>query len=83
MVIHLRPHSLLSLLPVFVKTLEELPTQHPFVYEAFMKGYCTSRKSNSAFSVISDDHLHEQNNKNKMIKSDGGAVGFLQTKLHY
>ena len=62
-------------LPVFVKTLEELPTRHPIVYEAFMNGHFTSRKSHSAFSAISDDHLHEQNNK--MIKGDGGAVGIL------
>ena len=62
-------------LPVFVKNLEELPTRDPIVYKAFMNGRFTSRKSHSAFSAISDDHLHKQNNK--LIKGDGGAVGIF------
>ena len=62
-------------LPVFIKTLEELPVRHPEVYEAFRKGHFTSRKTASNFSAVSDDQLHEQNNK--VIKGDGGAVGMF------
>jgi hypothetical protein len=62
-------------LPIFVKTLEELPIRHPKVYDDFLKGHFTSKKSNSAFSAISDDHLHEQ--INKVVKGDGGAVGIF------
>ena len=62
-------------LPVFIKTLEELPVRHPKVHEAFQKGHFTSRKTASNFSALSDDHLHEQNNK--IIKGDGGAIGIF------
>jgi hypothetical protein len=65
-------------LPVFVKTLEELPTRHPEVYEEFQKGHFTSRKANAHFSAISDDQLHEQNNK--FIKGDGGAISIMENE---
>jgi len=65
-------------LPVFIRTLEELPVRHPQVYAAFESGHFTSRKTDAAFSAISDDHLHEQNNK--VIKGDGGAVDILGNK---
>jgi len=35
----------------------------------------TEKKTNARFSAISDDHLHEQNNKT--IKGDGGAADIL------
>ena len=62
-------------LPVFIKTLEELPVRHPQVYESFQEGHFTSKKTDASFSAISDDHLHEQNNK--LVKGDGGAVDIL------
>jgi len=49
--------------------------RHPQVYDEFRKGHFTSRKTNASFCAVSDDHLHEQNNKT--IKSDGGAVDIL------
>jgi len=48
-------------LPVFIKTLEELPVRHPKVYEAFQKGHFTSRRTDCTFSAMSDDQLHELN----------------------
>ncbi|XP_065670919.1 uncharacterized protein LOC136089121 [Hydra vulgaris] len=65
-------------LPVFIKTLEELPVRHPYVFEEFKKGHFTSRKTNADFSAMSDDQLHEQNNK--LIKSDGGAINVLHNE---
>jgi len=62
-------------LPVFIKTLDELPVRHPQVYESFQKGHFTSRKTDASFSAISSDHLHEQNNK--LVKGNGGAVDVL------
>ncbi len=62
-------------LPVFVKTLDELPIRHPAVHGQFMRGHFTSRKTYKQWSDMSDDQLHEQNNK--VIKGDGGAVGLL------
>ncbi|ESO08278.1 hypothetical protein HELRODRAFT_184084 [Helobdella robusta] len=62
-------------LPVFIKGLKELPVRHPQVYEAFQKGHFTSRKTNADFSAISDDQLHEQNNK--LIKGCSGAINNL------
>jgi len=63
---------------VFVKTLKELPIRHPDVERAFNKGHFTSKKSCRWFSAISDDHLHEQNNKE--IKIEGGTTDILDTE---
>jgi len=65
-------------LPVFVKTLEELPVHHPDVYAAFLSGHFSSKKTNRRFSAISDDQVHEQ--KNKIVKDTGGAVGILDNE---
>jgi len=39
-------------MPVFIQTLEELPERHPKVYEAFLNGHFTSRKTEADFSAI-------------------------------
>ena len=62
-------------MPVFSKTLVELKTRIPDVYEEFSKGYFVACKSGRPYSCISHDQMHEQCNKD--IKSDGGAVGIL------
>lgn len=62
-------------LPVFLKSLHELPVRHPEVHSAFMNGHFTSKKTLRRFSAMSDDQLHEQNNK--VIKCDGGASAIL------
>ena len=48
----------------------------PSVYEEFMKGNFTVKKSKHAFSAIAIDHAHEQNNAS--VKGDGGAVGLTE-----
>lgn len=60
-------------LPVMVCNMKQLPTKHPEVYQEFKKGHFTSRQTNKAFSCISDDHLHEQNNK--MVKGSSSLLG--------
>ena len=62
-------------LPVFVKSLKELKTRHPSVYKEFMQGKFVTQKSHRPFSSLSDDQVHEQNNRN--VKHDGGAVDIL------
>ena len=64
-------------LSVFVHSLQELPIRHPSVYAAFCAGQFTSSKTARPFSAISDDQLHEQNNK--LIKSNGGAIGIFDS----
>uniref|UniRef100_H3B0T8 Uncharacterized protein n=1 Tax=Latimeria chalumnae TaxID=7897 RepID=H3B0T8_LATCH len=63
------------LLRVFVKTLRDLKIRLPKVHEEFMKGKFVIQKTGQPFSSLSDDHVHEQNNRN--VKPDGGAVGLL------
>jgi len=43
-----------------------------------MMEHFTSRRTDSTFSIISVEHLHEQNNK--LIKSDGGAIGIFDNE---
>ena len=50
---------------------------HPTVFEEFQKGFFTVSKTNRSSSWISDDHVHEQNNK--LIRSDEGVVGILHS----
>ena len=64
-------------LPIYLKSLRELHLVHSTVFEEFRKGFFTVNKTNRLFSYISDDHAHEQNNK--LIKSDGGVVGILDS----
>jgi len=66
-------------LPVFLRTMEELSIRHPGMYDAFMNGHFTSRRTDCAFSAISNDQLHGQNNK--LIKGDGGAIVILDNEL--
>src|SRR6218665_1676936 len=65
-------------LPVFVRDIEELPQRHPGVYAEFIQGRFTSNRTTSPFSSMSDDQFHEQNNK--IIKSDGGAIGIFDNE---
>ena len=47
----------------------------PEVYNEFKKGNFTFQKTNSNFSRVAIDQVHEQNNK--VIKSSGGAKHLL------
>lgn len=60
-------------LPVLVATLKRLPTTNPQAYQEFKKGHFTSRQTNKKFSCISDDQLHEQNNK--LVKESSSLLG--------
>lgn len=60
-------------LPIFVADMKKLKTRDPQTYEEFKKGHFTSRQTNKAFSCISDDQLHEQNNK--MVKESSSLLG--------
>lgn len=60
-------------LPVFLSDLKRLPEKHPATYKEFKRGHFTSRKTNKNFSCISDDQLHEQNNK--LVKESATLLG--------
>ena len=62
--------------PVHLRDMVSLKECHPSVYEEFMKGNFTVKKSKHAFSAIAIDHAHEQNNAS--VKGDGGAVGLTE-----
>ena len=52
-----------------------LPFTCPDVYEKFCEGFITFQKTNTEFSTIALDQVHEQNNKD--IKGVGGAVNLV------
>lgn len=60
-------------LPIFLSDLKRLPEKHPPTYQEFNKGHFTSRRTNKNFSCISDDQLHEQNNK--LVKESATLLG--------
>lgn len=61
---------------VFLYDLTCLPIEHEDVFNQFMNGNFTIKKSNHVFSNMGIDQAHEQNNK--MVKIDGGAIGILE-----
>ena len=67
--------SLFTVAARFYKRAQRTTSATPQVYEAFQKGLFTSRITDAEFSTISDDHLHEQNNK--LIKGYSGAISIL------
>ena len=62
------------LMPVFIRDMPALPGNTQ-IFEEFMKGNFTIRRSNRKFSALAEDQAHEQNNK--IVKVDGGAIGIL------
>ena len=54
-----------------------LPTKHLDIYQNFLKGHFTVRKSDKVLSCIGEDQAHEQNNK--FVKIVGGAVDILES----
>ena len=63
-------------IPVHLHDLISLKECHPSIYEQFLKGNFTVRKSERIFSAIAIDQAHEQNNAS--VKGDGGAVGLTE-----
>ena len=49
---------------------------HPKVFDEFVKGNFTAKKTPNRFSSIAIDHPHEQSNAS--VKGDGGAVGLTE-----
>ena len=62
--------------PIHLRDMVSLKEYHPDIYEEFMKGNFTVKKSKHVFSALAIDHAHEQNNAS--VKGDGGAVGLTE-----
>ena len=58
-------------IPVHLHDMVTLSINHPNVYEQFMAGNFTVRKTKHVFSAIAIDQAHEQNNAS--VKGDGGG----------
>ena len=56
--------------------MESLEWEIPSVAAEFRKGHFVLQKSYRPFSSIPIDQTHEQNNK--IVKGDGGAIGFTE-----
>ena len=56
---------------------KKLMAEKDDLYEKFKEGFFTVKKSKRRFSNIGFDHAHEQNNK--IVKTDGGAIGILDS----
>ena len=63
-------------LPIHFLDMINLKEKHPDLYEKFVQGCFVVRKSQRAFSGISIDQAHEQNNK--YVKGDGGEIGLTE-----
>ena len=62
-------------LSVFINDLSFLLGKNNLVFDTFLNGFFTVRKSERPFSNMATDQADEQNNK--LVKTDGGAVGIL------
>ena len=60
---------------MFIHDLKLLKVSDPALYESFRKGYFAARKTDTEFSKIAYDHIHEQNNK--ITKSRAGFSSLL------
>ena len=65
-------HNYARWLPVHIRSMINLDSEQPILYEEFLKGHFTVQKSNRKFSRIGSDHTHEQ--LNAKIKGVGGAI---------
>jgi len=62
-----------------LRDIDRIDEDHPAVLDAFMKGIgFTVTKSERECSNMAPDQAHEQNNK--IIKTDGGAIGILDNE---
>ena len=62
---------------VFICDLKKRVAEKDDLYEKFKAGFFMVKKSKRRFSNIGFDHAHEQNNK--IVKTDGGAIGILDS----
>ena len=63
-------------IPVHLRYMITLAEKHPAVYQEFLNGSFTVKKTGHAYSNIAIDQAHEQNNAS--IKDDGCAVGLTE-----
>ena len=64
-------------LPVHIRDMASLESNHPTVYQKFLSGAFVVNKTRNPFSSIALDHAHEQ--ENASIKGEGGAVGLTES----
>lgn len=64
-------------IPVHLRDMAQLPQKYPEVYKEFSAGHFTAQKTSRGFSSIANDQAHGKINAH--IKSDGGAVGLIET----
>ena len=57
-------------LPVHVRDLMKLKTQHPDLHAEFTKGHFVVQRSHALYSLMAKDQSHEHSNKE--IKTDSG-----------
>ena len=62
--------------PVHLRDMVTMQSCLPSVYNEFLKGNFTVKKTSHAFSSMAIDQAHEQNNA--IVKGDGGAVGLTE-----
>ena len=67
-----------SWMSVFPFDLQQIPGQHPIIFQHFLNGKFTVKKANRVYSNMGEDQAHEQNKKK--IKIDGGAIGILENE---
>ena len=66
-------------MPIHIRDMTALCTQHPEVAAEFHRGHFTDKKTTRNFS-IAKDQAHEQHNVH--VKGDRGAVGLSNNRLH-
>ena len=62
---------------VHLQDMTTLQGKHENIYEKFVNGGFTVRKTQKAFSAMAIDQAHEQNNS--LVKGEGGAVGLTES----
>lgn len=63
-------------IPVHLRDMVNLHRNHPHIFNEFIKGNFTVKKTFNRFSALPIDQAHEQNNA--CVKGDGGAVGLTE-----
>ena len=63
-------------LPVYIRDIISLKQSHPGIFEEFLQGNFVVIETQRNFSSIPIDHADEQNNR--CVKGDGGAVGLTK-----
>ena len=60
---------------IFRRELVSLSQSDEYIFENFMRGFFTIRRSKREFSNMDINQTHDQNNK--LMKIDGGAIGMF------